>query len=75
MNIQELRGLLLTEHIREGILKSTEQGWSIALEDEEGKQFPLTDNTGHEKHYHSLDNATSILRNMGVSKICVVESF
>ncbi|MGH1462302.1 MAG: hypothetical protein ACRBB6_09710 [Neptuniibacter sp.] len=75
MNISELRGLLLTGHIREGILKSTGQGWAVALEDETGQQFPLTDNTGHEKHYHSLDNATSILRDMGVSNICVVENF
>ncbi len=75
MNIPELSGLLATGHIREGILKSTEQGWSVALENDEGHQFPLTDSTNHTKYYHSLDNATAILHEIGVSNICVVERF
>lgn len=75
MQLTELRGLVATDQIREGLLKTSAEGWIVALEDMEGHQFPLTDRGGHAKYYHSLDSATNVLRELGIARIQVVEDF
>lgn len=75
MQLTELRGLMAMDQIREGLLKTDAEGWTVVVEDNEGHQLPLTDRSGHTKHYHSLDNATQILRDLGVLNINIVEDF
>ncbi|MDI3324468.1 hypothetical protein QKW35_08785 [Pontibacterium granulatum] len=75
MRVSELRDLVAMDQIREGLLKTSQDGWQVALEDFEGHQFPLTDATGRVKTYHSLDRATDILKSLGVRKMCIQERF
>lgn len=75
MRVSELRDMVAMDRIREGLLKTSADGWQVSLEDFQGHQFPLTDAAGRVKIYHSLDRATEILRTLGVRKMCVQERF
>ncbi|MDE1460928.1 hypothetical protein [Spartinivicinus poritis] len=77
MEYAKLQTMVNCHQVREGLLKTSEtgNGWAVVVEDLSGHQFPLTDQHGHEKLYHSLDNATGVLRELGVTQINVVESF
>ncbi|MBY4678700.1 hypothetical protein [Marinobacterium arenosum] len=77
MELDELRRMIAMDRIREGILKPGHDGngWLVALEDNEGHQLPLTQPGGQEKIYHSLDNATAVLHELGISRISIVERF
>ncbi len=75
MQLQQMREMVATHQIREGILKPASEGngWQVGIEDRDGIQHALTDHGGHEKLYHSIDVATETLRDIGVDAIKVVE--
>ena len=50
-------------------------GWRILFHDTEGQTIALTDHGGTEKLYHTLDNATEILKVAGIKTIRVEEHF
>jgi len=75
MRISEMQHLIARDQVREGLLRTSPEGWEVALEDLEGKQLPLTDSTGRIKHFHSLDHATQVLNTIGVKTISVLERF
>ncbi|WP_163834277.1 hypothetical protein [Spartinivicinus ruber] len=77
MEYAKLQTMVECHQVREGLLKTSlmGNGWAVVIEDLAGHQFPLTDQYGHEKLYHSLDNATGVLQELGVSPINVVECF
>ena len=77
MQLEEIRGLAAMNTIKEGLLKPSKEanGWMVAVESNNGEQFPLTDNHDHTRIYRSLDSATLVLKELGISPIKVVETF
>ncbi|MEH6575454.1 MAG: hypothetical protein V7731_00085 [Amphritea sp.] len=77
MQLEEIRGLAAMNTIKEGLLKPSEEanGWMVAVENRDGEQFALTDDHDHTRIYHSLDKATLVLKELGISPIKVVEAF
>jgi len=77
MELAALRGISAAEPMHDGLLipAKTGNGWAVVVADHDGKLIPVTDHGGHEKVYHSLDGATSILKELGVAEIQVIEHF
>lgn len=50
-------------------------GWRILFHRTDGDIVALTDHTGTEKLYHSLDNATNTVQSAGIKTIRVEEHF
>ena len=54
---------------------SNDNGWRVLFVNRDGEQSPLTDQTGTEKSYHTLDNATEVTREVGFISARVEERF
>ena len=50
-------------------------GWRILFHKTDGDIVALTDNSGTEKLYHTLDHATDKLQSVGIKTIRVEEHF
>jgi len=51
------------------------EGWRLLLHTDTGETLVLTDHTGRERLYHSLDHATEVGRDIGFSSVRVEEHF
>lgn len=50
-------------------------GWRLLLHTESGETRVLTDHSGRERLYHSLDHATEVGRDIGFQSVRVEEHF
>ncbi len=50
-------------------------GWMVVVHGSDGGSSKLTDHSGVEKVFHSIEHATDIARNIGFSTIRVEERF
>jgi hypothetical protein len=51
------------------------EGWRLLLYTETGETRVLTDHSGRERLYHSLDHATEVGRDIGFHSVRVEEHF
>jgi hypothetical protein len=51
------------------------EGWRLLLHTETGEILVLTDHSGRERLYHSLDHATEVGRDIGFESVRVEEHF
>ena len=51
------------------------EGWRLLLHTGTGETLVLTDHTGRERLYHSLDHATEVGRDIGFNSVRVEEHF
>lgn len=49
-------------------------GWMILFRDVDNTLLPYTTG-GHERIFHNLDNATRLAKDMGFTRVSIVESF
>ena len=63
--------------ISEAIIEASPNGngWRILFHKVDGDMIFLTDRSGTEKLYHTLDHATEILQSSGIKTIRVEEHF
>lgn len=63
--------------LSEAIAEPSEQskGWRLVLHCENGDKRVLTDHSGRECQYHSLDHATEVGRDIGFDSVRVEEHF
>ena len=63
--------------LNEAVAEPSEQsnGWRLLLHCENGKKLVLTDHSGRECAYHSLDHATEVGRDIGFDSVRVEEHF
>jgi len=50
-------------------------GWRIIFHNDNGEMISMTDHSGAEKRYHTLDNATNVVQTAGFKSIRVEEKF
>jgi len=63
--------------LREAAAEPSEQGdgWRLLVYTETGETLVLTDHSGRERLYKSLDHATEVGRNIGFQSVRVEEHF
>lgn len=63
--------------ITEAIIEASPNGngWRILFHKVDGDMIALTDNSGMEKLYHTLDHATELLQSAGIKTIRIEEHF
>lgn len=63
--------------LREAAAEPSEQGegWRLLLHTDTGDTLVLSDHTGRERLYHSLDHATEVGRDIGFNSVRVEEHF
>ena len=63
--------------LTEGVIRPAQDanGWIILLTHKSGEHSLYTGHSGSEKVYHSLDRATSVVRELGFDSIRVEEEF
>ncbi len=77
MDTDAARAAFQTGAINEAILEPSERanGWMILVRKADGTTERITDHSGLEKIYHSIDTATDAARELGFSRIRVEERF
>jgi len=75
MQLHDMQQMQSKHLVVEGILTPDEGGWQVGLEDKEGRIHLLTRQNGEPHHYANIDQATRVLKGMGVEQISVVERF
>jgi len=50
-------------------------GWTVSVHDLTGAMLRITDHSGTEKIYHSMDHATAVAKDIGFKRIRVEERF
>ena len=63
--------------LSEAAAEPSEQGdgWRLLLHAQTGETLVLTDHSGRERLYHSLDHATEVGRDIGFESVRVEEHF
>jgi len=63
--------------LKEAVAEASQQGegWRLLLHTEDGKTLVLTDHSGRERLYHSLDHVTEVGRDIGFDSVRVEEHF
>lgn len=63
--------------LKDAIIEPADEGngWMVLLHDSEGKFLKLTDHSGTEKIYHSIDRETEVAREIGFKTVRVEEPF
>ncbi len=63
--------------LNEAVAEPAEQrdGWRLLFHTENGETLVLTDHSGRERLYHSLDHATEVGQDIGFESVRVEEHF
>lgn len=77
MNIDNAAEEYHKKIISEAIIEPSPDGngWHILFHKANGDIVALTDHSGTEKLYHTLDNATSVVQSAGINTIRIEEHF
>jgi len=77
MNIDSAAKQYHNKSILEAIIEPSQNGngWRILFHKKDGEITPLTDHSGAEKLYHTLDGASSMVKSAGISEIRIEEPF
>ncbi len=77
MDLMHAKAEFEAGRLREAAAEPTEQGdgWRLLLHTETGETLVLTDHSGRERMYHSLDHATEVGRDIGFDSVRVEEHF
>jgi len=77
MNIDSATEAYQNKTISEAVIEPSPNGngWRILFHKTDGDIITLTDNSGTEKLYHTLDNASSVVQSAGIKMIRVEEHF
>ncbi|UCE90163.1 MAG: thymidylate kinase [Pseudomonadota bacterium] len=77
MNLDEAQQAFAAGKLREVVVEPADEGngWMIMVRDSAGALLTVTDHSGIEKIYHTLDNATDAAKTIGFKMIRVEESF
>lgn len=77
MDLDTARGRFQAGELEEAVIEPADEGngWMLLLRERGGGLVKLTDHSGVEKVYHSLDHATELARQIGFSEVRVEESF
>ena len=77
MNIDSAAKEYHKKNISEAIIEPSPNGngWRILFHKTDGDIVALTDHSGIEKIYHTLDNASEVIQSAGITTIRVEEHF
>ncbi len=77
MDLMHAKAEFEAGRLSEAAVEPSEQGggWRLLLHTENGKTLVLTDHSGRERLYHSLDHATEAGRDIGFESVRVEEHF
>jgi len=77
MDLMHAKAEFHAGRLREAAAEPSEQGegWRLLLHTETGETLVLTDHTGRERLYHSLDHVAEVGRDIGFSSVRVEEHF
>ncbi len=77
MDLMHAKAEFEAGRLREAAVEPSEQGdgWRLLLHTDTGETQVLTDHSGREYLYHSLDHATEVGRDIGFDSVRVEEHF
>ena len=77
MDLMHAKAEFEAGRLSEVVAEPSEQGkgWRLLLHSEKGEILVLTDHSGRECVYHSLDHATEVGRDIGFDSVRVEEHF
>ncbi|MBT3046190.1 MAG: thymidylate kinase [gamma proteobacterium symbiont of Ctena orbiculata] len=77
MDLMHLKAEFETGRLSEAVAEPAEQreGWRLLFHTLSGETLVLTDHSGRERVYHSLDHATEVGRDIGFDSVRVEEHF
>lgn len=77
MDLDTAKARFEAGELEEAVIEPADEGngWMLLLRQRDGKSVKLTDHSGTEKVYHSLDHATGLAREIGFSEVRVEETF
>jgi hypothetical protein len=77
MDLMHAKAEFEAGRLREAAAEPIERGdgWRLLLHTETGETLVLTDHSGRERMYHSLDHATEVGRDIGFDSVRVEEHF
>jgi hypothetical protein len=77
MDLDTARARFEAGELEEAVIEPADEGngWMLLLRQRDGKLVKLTDHSGVEKVYHSLDHATELAREIGFGQVRVEETF
>ncbi|MES9990971.1 MAG: hypothetical protein ABW098_03400 [Candidatus Thiodiazotropha sp.] len=77
MDLMHAKAEFEAGRLSEAVTEPSEQGdgWHLLLHTVNGETLMLTDHSGREHVYHSLDHATEVGRDIGFNSVRVEEHF
>jgi hypothetical protein len=77
MDLMHAKAEFEAGRLTEAVVEPSDQGdgWRLLLHAKNGETPVLTDHTGRELLYHSLDHATEVGRDIGFDSVRVEEHF
>jgi hypothetical protein len=77
MDLMHAKAEFEAGQLSEAVTEPSEQreGWRLLLHTVSGETLVLTDHSGRERVYHSLDHATKVGRDIGFGSVRVEEHF
>lgn len=75
MQLLEMQRMRDDRLVVEGIVTPGDDGWMVGLEDKSGTIHLLTRQSGEPHSYSNLDQATRVLKGIGIEQINVLERF
>ena len=77
MDLDQARAEFESGNLREVVIEPADEGngWMLLVRGNGPAMVKITDHSGVEKVYHSLDHATEIARSIGFADIRVEERF
>ena len=77
MDLQHAQAEKVAGNLHEVVVEPSPHGngWMVVFIDDDGERHLLTDHTGTEKIYHTLDHASEAAREAGFETVRVEETF
>jgi hypothetical protein len=77
MDLMHVKAEFEAGRLSEAVTEPSEKGdgWRLLLHTVSGETLVLTDHSGRERVYHSLDHATEVGRDIGFDSVRVEEHF
>ncbi|MCU7843270.1 MAG: thymidylate kinase [Candidatus Thiodiazotropha sp. (ex Monitilora ramsayi)] len=77
MDLMHAKAEFEAGRLSEVVAETSEQGkgWRLLLHSDNGETLVLTDHSGRECVYHSLDHATEVGRDIGFDSVRIEEHF
>ena len=77
MDLMHIKAEFAAGRLSEAVTEPSEQGegWRLLLHTVNGETLVLTDHSGRERVYHSLDHATEVGLDIGFDSVRVEEHF